>query len=316
MNDKNLDQTTIQQLQQHEKKALEQKVKGNVLGALEELDKAITIQKRWYHLFVKATWLYEPKIELLKSVADIIDEGIKRFPEEAFFFYFLRADLKHQTSLLIINENKSVDNALRILRDAQKDIEYASNLLFSNPNRVKIIVETETPFLLPDVWQNIEINDVRQKSAIIRDQIIASYRTISLIDYTFKAENRLKSEINTQKEEMHSEKMRTIEILGFFTAIMAFIILSGNVALNTTYDQAMPLLGGLSLVIALLVAIASIMTSRFNRYRDIPKDPRFWIISVLSIVIATLVYFSIKEAKTTINTPKVPTASQTTPVSP
>jgi hypothetical protein len=46
-------------LQQLEKKANQLKITGNVIGALEELDKAMQIEKRWYHLYFKVSWLYE-----------------------------------------------------------------------------------------------------------------------------------------------------------------------------------------------------------------------------------------------------------------
>ncbi len=53
------------QLKKFEDEAILFHQKGNILGALEVLDKAIEIEKRWYHLYVKAGWLYYT-IKLLK----------------------------------------------------------------------------------------------------------------------------------------------------------------------------------------------------------------------------------------------------------
>ena len=94
---------------------------------------------------------------------------------------------------------------------------------------------------------------------------------------------------------MQSEKMRTIELLGFFTAIIAFIILLGNVAFKTTYNEAMPILGGLSLVLILFITVASLVTSKFYKYRDILKDVRSWLAFLLIIILALLVWGSQRE---------------------
>ncbi len=94
---------------------------------------------------------------------------------------------------------------------------------------------------------------------------------------------------------MHSEKIRIIEILGFFTAIMAFIILTGNAVINTTYKEAMPILGGLCLVIILFVTVVSLVNSTFYRYRDILKDVRSWLVFLLVFILSFLIWDSRRE---------------------
>jgi hypothetical protein len=129
----------------------------------------------------------------------------------------------------------------------------------------------------------------------LRLEIISINRTISITKLVFDAENRINNRIDKQEVHMHSEKMRTIEILGFFTAIIAFIILVGNVAFKTTYKEAIPILAGLSLVLILFVTVASLVTSSFYRYRDILKDVRTWLAFSLIITLAFLVWDSQRE---------------------
>ncbi len=47
------------QLQQFEEEANQLEISGNILGALEKLETIMEIEKRWYHLYAKACWLYD-----------------------------------------------------------------------------------------------------------------------------------------------------------------------------------------------------------------------------------------------------------------
>lgn len=283
------------QLDEFEKEAYELRTKGNILGALEVLDKAMEIDKRWYHLYVKASWLYDLPDKKVNEISSLIEEGFSRFPEQLFWFLYIRAYLKrYEIVRLTALGQQNLELSLSQLMDAQKDTDSA---MYEIRERPKIIQTTlsNPPTLLALLFRWEDMIDVSKSVNDLRLEIISIHQTISLTKLVFDAENRINNRIDKQEIQMQSEKVRTIEILGFFTAIIAFIILTGNIAFKTTYNEGMPILGGLSLVLILFVTVASLVTSRFYRYRDILKDVRFWLAFLLIITLAFLVWGSQRE---------------------
>jgi len=140
-----------------------------------------------------------------------------------------------------------------------------------------------------------DITELLTRVLDLSNKIESILLTTSISKHVIDTENRINSRIDKQELNMQSEKMRTIELLGFFTAIIAFIILLGNVAFKTTYNEAMPILGGLSLVLILFITVASLVTSKFYKYRDILKDVRSWLAFLLIIILALLVWGSQRE---------------------
>ncbi len=283
------------QLQRLEEQALQLKKQGNILGALEILEEVMEIEKRWYHFYAKACWLYElPEKDLAKMWA-VVQEGFSRFPDQRFWYLYLRADLRYNSVLLLASKaQQKLEDSLSQLSEGQKDIASANYELQERPQIVKETLD-DPPHLLPSVWYKNEIKDAAGKVYTLESAMRSVYQVISTTKYVFDAENRINRRIDEQEQLMHSEKIRIIEILGFFTAIMAFIILLGNVAFKTTYNEAMPILGGLSLVLILFVTVTSLVTSKFDRYRDILKDVRSWLAFSLIIILGLLVWSSQKE---------------------
>lgn len=283
------------QLRQLEEEANQLGMSGNILGALEVIEKAMEIEKRWYHLYAKAYWSYELPEGNIEASWQAIQEGISRFPDQRFWFLFIRADLRYRIVHTYLPKG---GYSLQSIRDgaseAQKDIANAYLIAQTSKDKIKPILE-KPPLFLPDRWRGIKFNELLQKVESFRNEINSVYRTVNLLFQLEETEKNVESRIETQKIEMRADKMRTIEILGFFTAIMAFIILLGNVAFKTTYNEAMPILGGLSLVLILFVTVASLVTSKFYRYRDILKDVRCWLAFSLIIILSLLVWDSQKE---------------------
>lgn len=282
------------QLQRLEEEADQLGKSGNILGALEAIERAMEIEKRWYHLYAKAYWSYELPEGNIEASWQAIQEGISRFPDQRFWFLFIRADLRCRIVHMYLPKGYNLQSIRDGASEAQKDIANAHLIAQTSEDKIKPILE-KPPLFLPDRWRGINFNELLQKVESFQNEINSVYRTVNLLFHLVETEKNVESKIETQKIEMRTDKMRTIEILGFFTAIMAFIILLGNVAFKTTYNEAMPILGGLSLVLILFVTVASLVTSKFYRYRDILKDVRSWLVFSLIIILGLLVWSSRKE---------------------
>lgn len=283
------------QLKKFEDEAILLIQKGNILGSIEELEKAMAIEKRWYHLYVKASWLHSLPEKNIDEISSIIQEGFSRFPDQLFWFLYIRTDLRHFEAVrLAASSMQNLEVSLSQLLEAQKDINLAIYELQERPQIIKATLDNP-PELFSLVFHGKEMNEVLKKVNDTKLEIISVHQIISISKYVFDSENRINNRIDKQEIHMQSEKMRTIEILGFFTAIIAFIILLGNAAFKTTYNEAMPILGGLSLVLILFITVASLVTSKFYRYRDILKDVRSWLAFLLIIILALLVWVSQRE---------------------
>jgi tetratricopeptide (TPR) repeat protein len=281
--------TTLQKLEE-QAKLLE--FRGNIIEALEKLEEAIKIEKRWYHLYAKASWLYELPDKDINKIWKVVQEGFSRFPEHRFWFLFIRADLRYRAVVLSKPfEKMNFDYSISQLVEAEKDTDSAISTLQESPASTVAVLH-DPPLLLPTQWQNININDAIQRARALRSDIKSYNQIIYTTKAVFDAEDRINERIDEQKEQMQSDKIRLIEILGIFTAIMSFIILLGSVAFKATYKEAMPIVGVLALVLILFVTVASLVTSKFYRYRDILKDVRTWLVFLLIIVLGLLVWSS------------------------
>lgn len=282
-------------LEQLEKEAYQLSSKGNILVALEILDKAIEIEKRWYHLYIKASWLYYWPEKNIDEISNLIQEGFSRFPDQRFWFYFIRAHVRrYEVVRLAATSQQNIELSLSQSLEAQKDINSAISEIRERPQIIQATLNNP-PIFVALVFSWDSMIELHKSVNDLRLEITSVNQMISMAKYVFDAENRTNRRIDKQEANMQSEKMRTIELLGFFTAIIAFIILLGNAAFKTTYNEAMPILGGLSLVLILFVTVAGLITSKFYRYRDILKDVRSWLAFSLIIILALLVWFSQRE---------------------
>lgn len=283
------------QLKKFEDEAILLIQKGNILGAIEELEKAMVIEKRWYHLYAKASWLYNSPEKNIDEISSLIQEGFLRFPDQRFWFLYIRVDVRRFEVVRLAAANQpNLEVSLTQLLEAQKDIDLAISELRERPQIIKATLDNP-PDLFSLIFPAKEMIEVYKRVNDTRLEIISVHQTFLMMKYVFDAENRTKSRIYKQEMNMQSEKMRTIELLGFFTAIIAFIILLGNAAFKTTYNEAMPILGGLSLVLILFITVASLVTSKFNRCLDILKDARFLLAVVLIIILGFLLWKSQRE---------------------
>ena len=282
------------QLKQLDREAYQLGMDGNTLGALEVIEKAMEIEKRWYHLYAKASYSYKLSERNIEASWKAIQEGISRFPDQRFWFLYIRADLQYRVVHMTLQKDYSLQSIRDKASDAQQNIANAYSIAQTSKDKILPILR-KPPLLLPEIWHGINFNALLQRVVSFQNEISSTYRTVNMLLQLEDIETNVERKIEAQKIEMHADKMRTIEILGVFTAIMAFIILFGTVAFKTTYNEAMPILGVLCLVLILLVTVASLVTSVFYRYRDICKDVRTWLAFSIIIILGVLIWNSQKQ---------------------
>ena len=123
-----------------ETEAFDLRARGNVLGALEVLDKAMEIEERWYNFYAKASWLYDLPEKSFDETSSLIQEGFSRFPDKRFWFLYLRARLRHyEVVRLAATSQQNLELSVSPLLEAQKDINLA---MYELRERAQIIQAT------------------------------------------------------------------------------------------------------------------------------------------------------------------------------
>jgi NADH:ubiquinone oxidoreductase subunit 6 (subunit J) len=95
------------------------------------------------------------------------------------------------------------------------------------------------------------------------------------------------------RKELNNERRRIIEILGFFSAIVAFILSTVSVAKNFSFLEATYFIISLGLILILfLIAISVLFSSKKKKERFYNKA-NFWILTISLVMI--LVYIILSE---------------------
>lgn len=89
-------------------------------------------------------------------------------------------------------------------------------------------------------------------------------------------ENEFKDRI---QKEIDSERKRIIEILGFFSAIVAFILSTVSIGKNFSFIEATYFIVSLGIILILFVVSLSVIFNS-NSEKSILKDMKFWILSI------------------------------------
>jgi tetratricopeptide (TPR) repeat protein len=119
----------------------------------------------------------------------------------------------------------------------------------------------------------------------ISDHLIFQNKIVEL-------ENEFRNKMN---EELTSERKRIIEILGFFSAIVAFILSTVSIGKNFSFIEAIYFLVALGLILILFsVSLSTLLNSTKT---GLFKDAKFWIL-ILGLI---LLFFFIIKADTISN---------------
>lgn len=274
------------QLRQLEEKAYQLKMSGNTLGALEILEKAMEFEKQWYHLYVKACWLYDLPEKNVSASWDAIQEGLSRFPSHHLWFYYIRAQLRYLSVNSQISEECDLQKVIKESVEAQKDIETALELVLAGTDTIKDDIEKNDIenlcSLLPRGWKGADVNDVISRFQNLKNEILSTYRTINLFSIVTETEKDLEKRMENQKQEMtnlelHLEHYRAVNAvnleLGKATnqagqsALKASIFLNAGSAvailalLANVWDKTAPDIGLKIIVAVSLFSLGAMLSS-------------------------------------------------------
>ena len=182
------------QLKKFEEDAILLRTKGNILGALEVLDKAIEIEKRWYHLYVKASWLYISPEKNSDEISSLIQEGFLRFPDQRFWFLYIRADIKrYEVVRLATRSQQKMEDSISHLLEAQNDFNLAINEIRERSQIIQATL-TNPPDLFSQVFYANDTFEVLKRINELKLETRSIHQTILMMKFVFDAENRINSE--------------------------------------------------------------------------------------------------------------------------
>lgn len=315
-----------------EKQVCEMYVNGDVLGAIETLDKAIEVDKKWYHYIYKATWLYD--LGKYPKVLDVLKKGFGHFGKYSFWFKYLYADFSYRVpySAITIDEVKKriyvLNDLLPYLQEASVIIERDKTSFISDN-----ITEIPTKFAEKIGTTSLDVNNIKSKVLNLMLEVSVSRQGLLTFEAIYTAgtsnnlrfekleskvelektkleskitglESKFESEKTKLDSKLDSEKIKIIELLSIFTAVMSFIIISGTAATRMeSFNVAMPILGGLALVLIFFISVVSLLLEKESGWKEIRRKPKFFACVVLGLLILGLAVstYYISEKKTSTN---------------
>lgn len=204
------------QLKDFEEEANRLKTVGNIAGALETLDEAIAIEKRWYHLFTKACWLYE--LEKPPESWEAIQEGMARFPTHRFWFFYLRAQYRYLKINAEISKNSNMQALINESIESQKDINSALEIVVTNKDNIKRDLEN-LPLLFPQNWKDCDVNDIIHKVQNLKNEILSTYRTLNLFSYVNNVQDDFKEMVEEQNQVKKRDELQHQSNLAYYNAV-------------------------------------------------------------------------------------------------
>lgn len=235
----NREQQEIQRLTKEAASNIEAKKPIPAIRALDQIAK-ITIPEWWY-FFYKALWLWDMSTpDSQKQAMDTINEGIGTISDSPLLLT-LKAEF-----LLRLNQ---VDYALICINEAEVVYDVNETITKQQIENAPPAIENIEQTLRIRYDFKIYITSLRNEARLIQNSV-PLYNKIQEID------NRI-----------IQERIRTIELLGVFSAVIALVILSGEFAIKIpSSKQALILIGGLGIVLLAFVTSLSYLldNSRFG----------------------------------------------------
>jgi len=241
---KNKNESNLEAL---EKKAFELASEQKWLFALDKLEEAIKLDKRWYHFFYKAIWLYNSGKQ--PEAAQVVIYGLNFEKAKEFYFHYLSADFFYRAAWAQAKKIEEIDQSIKNMDLAIKELNTADYLLLKNKkdiedSRQNIPKEIKDlhPTFLNSEDLTYEVRGLRSKIEMMR-QAVLTFKAI------IQAENRVNMSIKENRSRIESERKSTIELLGIFTAIFAFIFSGVQIFTRVPLPEALILQGGMALII-------------------------------------------------------------------
>jgi hypothetical protein len=226
-------QTNGVELSDLEKKAGELKGAGKIRAALEKLEQAIKLDKRWYHFGCKAQWMFEKGD--YDGVEQAINDGLDYCDPNQFWLLYFKVAFLFRIRL-------NLDEAGRELLRVEAIVYDESSTL-------------ETDFLnVPDClkWPAmIEAGTTRTNLKMSLVSLRSDMESMRKVLILYNEITQMKKNMELERQEVRSERVRTIELLGVFAAILAFIFSGVHILTKFPLTEALLLEAGMALLLTI-----------------------------------------------------------------
>ena len=262
-----------------ETEAFQLRTEGKTLFALEKIEEAMKSDQRWYHFFYKAIWLYDSK--KFGDAVKVIEYGENLGKGKKFYFTYLGAEFLFRAALASASTVKKIDNAINELNDAIRYADTARSLFVSNGEEIEKS-RKQIPNELKKLWPTfINTEDLNNELLNLRTRTEITRNSMVLFKGIMDTEKRVNASIERNRQRIDSERVRTVELLGIFTAVFAFIISGVQIFTRLPVDQALILQAGMALILTVFLLGVHLVLE--------PKARTKLLITILCILIILLV---------------------------
>lgn len=210
-----------------ENEAGELKSAGKVRAALEKLEDAIKLDRKWYHFRCKAQWKLETGD--YDGAEQAINDGLDYCEPDQFWLLYLKAEFLFRIRLKIDQAKSELSRVERIVFDESSSIEIA---YLNVPNHLKWPAMVEL--------QGTTRTNLKMALVSLRSEIQSMDKSLILFN-----------KITEMEKNIGSERVRTIELLGVFAAILAFIFSGVHILTKSPLSEALLLQAGMALLLTL-----------------------------------------------------------------
>jgi hypothetical protein len=219
---------------------------GRMLFALEKLDEATKLEERWYHHFYRAIWLWQ--LNKLAEAGKVVDRGLNFEKPKQFYFRHLSADMLFRVTVTTATTIQDVESTIGNLDRALREVDAREYLLFHNSREIEVSRQT-LPKTLRDLYPTfLNSEDLTSEVRSLRTRIEMIRQSTILFKAVMETEKRVNAAVERNRERIDSERIRTIELLGIFTAILAFIFSGVQIFTRLPLSDALVLQVGIALI--------------------------------------------------------------------
>lgn len=283
--------------QELERQAFQLRTEGKMLLALEKLDQAMKIEEKWYHFFYKAIWLWESN--KVTDAVEVVEYGLNFDKSKEFYFRYLSADMLFRVAIVPANTIEDIDKSITNLDRAIRELDNAEYLLFNNTQEIEVSRQTITKELKDLCPTFLNHQDLKSEVRFLRTRIEIVRQSIILFKGMMQTESRVNAAIEKNREKIDSERVRTIELLGIFTAIFAFIFSGVQIFSRQPISEALILQTGIGLMMIIFFLGLHLVIEPESR-----KKSLIFLLSILIIVLIGLPLYAGLLRK--ISNPKLP----------
>ncbi|MBI5403075.1 MAG: hypothetical protein HY959_06715 [Ignavibacteriae bacterium] len=240
---------------------------NNFIGAINILDEEI-IKNKNQNLFYHKAKIYLEESKINESF-EIILEGLKH-NSKAYLLIQLRIEIVQQESL-----NMNTDEALKILNEAYKDVKRTFE--YFKEDKEENLGNSEgginyTEYLFKE--NELKLLESNVKNLIYSNRVLQEVNNTKAI---------INNEVTSLTKRIENERKSIFELLGLFTALIAFLISGVNIAKDK------PTLDGIILITAVGLILMTFLLG-IHMVEFIPRRTKdlWWIILIYMFILFCL----------------------------